>query len=662
MTDQRQSLDQLCVNTIRMLSVDMIEKANSGHPGLPLGAASMAYVLWNRILRHNPENPSWCNRDRFVLSAGHGSALLYSLLHLTGYDLPMDELKQFRQWESKTPGHPEYGHTPGVESTTGPLGQGIAMAVGMAMAERLLAERFNLSGASLVDHCTYTLVSDGDLMEGVAAEAVSVAGFQKLGKLICLYDDNHITIDGGTDVSFSEDVAARFIACGWDVQKLETDQDLDRIETAILDAQKVGDRPSLIMVRTHIGFGSPLQDSSKAHGAPLGPENLQKTRETLGWSWDEPFFVPEEARDHLRMAVITGQGLEAEWQETMKSYSEANPEKAAAFQRQLDGELPADWDKTVPVFTGEDSPVATRVASKKVLSALGGVVESLVGGCADLGGSVGTRVDSMEQDGRYIHFGIREHGMGAIVNGMALHGGVIPFGSTFLVFSDYMRPSLRLAALMGIHSLFIFSHDSIGVGEDGPTHQPVDQLPSLRAIPDLTVLRPADANETAAAWRLALSRKKPTVLVLTRQKLPVLPLDQYPVAQGVEKGAYILKDCSGTPQAVLIASGSEVCLALEARERLADEGIQARVVSMPSWDLFEAQSQEYRDTVLPPDCRVRLAMEAASPQGWHRWAGDRGDVLCVDRFGASAPGGVMMEKFGFHVDNVLEKVKALLKG
>jgi len=661
MTKEQQSLDQLCVNTIRMLAVDMIEQAKSGHPGLPLGAAPMAYVLWNRVLRHNPENPGWFNRDRFVLSAGHGSALLYSLLHTTGYDLSLEDLKQFRQWESKTPGHPEYGHTPGVESTTGPLGQGVAMAVGMAMAERLLAERYNLSGVALVDHYTYALVSDGDLMEGVAAEAVSLAGFQKLGKLIFLYDDNQITIDGATDVTFSEDVARRFDACGWHVDRLETDQDLDRIEDAIQGAKKVEDQPSLIMVRTHIGFGSPLQDNPKVHGAPLGPENLQKTRETLEWPSEEPFFIPKEALAHLRRAVETGRSLEAEWQGVLKSYSEANPEKAAAFQQQVTGELPTDWDREVPVFGGEDPPLATRVASKKVLGALAASLETLVGGCADLGGSVGTRVDSLEQDGRYIHFGIREHAMGAIVNGMALHGGWIPFGSTFLVFSDYLRPSIRLAALMDIHALFVFSHDSIGVGEDGPTHQPVDQLPSLRAIPNLTVLRPADPNETAAAWRLAVSRKKPTALVLTRQKLPVLSLDRYPVAQGVEKGGYILEGANGTPQVILLAAGSEVHLALQAREKLSAEGIEARVVSMPSWELFEAQPREYREQVLPQDCKVRLAMEAGSSQGWHRWLGERGDVLCVDRFGASAPGGVLMEKFGFQVDNVLAKVKALLE-
>jgi transketolase len=660
MTDERQSLDQLCINTLRMLAVDMIEKAKSGHPGLPLGAAPMTYVLWSRILRHNPDNPLWFNRDRFVLSAGHGSALLYALLHLTGYDLPMEELERFRQWQSRTPGHPEYGHTPGVETTTGPLGQGFAMAVGMAMAQRMLAERYDRSGASLVDHFTYALLSDGDLMEGVAAEAASLAGFRKLGKLICLFDDNHITIDGSTDITTREDVAGRFEAYGWHVQKLDSDQDLGRIEAAIRAAQKDTDRPSLIMVRTHIGFGSPLQDNPNVHGAPLGPENLKKTRETLGWPSDQPFFVPEEALTHFRKAVCAGRALEAEWRKTLEQYGKAHPESAERFQRQVAGDLPTDWEKRVPVFSAEEPPLATRVASKKVLAALAGELDSLVGGCADLGGSVGTLVGPLEKDGRYIHFGIREHAMAAVVNGMALHGGWIPFGSTFLVFSDYMRPSIRLAAIMGIHALFVFSHDSIGVGEDGPTHQPVDQLPSLRAIPDLAVFRPADANETAAAWRIALAGKKPAVLVLTRQNVPTLSPDRYPVFDGVDRGGYVLEDGGGIPQIVLVASGSEVHLALAARARLSEQGISARVVSMPCRERFAGQPREYRDRVLPPECRVRLVIEAGSSLGWHRYAGDRGDVLCVDRFGASAPGGVLMKKYGFEVENVLDKVRALL--
>jgi len=661
MTEDRTSLDRTCINTIRMLAVDMIERAHSGHPGLPLGAAPMAYVLWTRILRHHPENPAWLDRDRFVLSAGHGSALLYALLHVTGYDLPLEELKRFRQWESRTPGHPEYGRTPGVECTTGPLGQGVAMAVGMAIAERLLAERYNLPGFPLVNHRTYALLSDGDLMEGVAAEAASLAGFRKLGKLICLYDDNRVTIDGRTDVTFTEDVAERFQSYGWHVDRLETDHDLDRIEQAIRGAQQVDDRPSLILVRTHIGFGSPLQDDPKVHGAPLGADNLAKTRETLGWPSQEPFCIPQDALSHLRRAVDRGRTLEAAWRKTLKEYGEAHPERAAAFRRQAAGALPEGWEAAIPVFGPEHPPVATRVASKKSLGVLAGNVHTLVGGCADLGGSVGTWVDALERDGRYIHFGIREHAMGAIANGMALHGGWIPFGSTFLVFSDYMRPAIRLAAIMDLHVLFVFSHDSIGVGEDGPTHQPVDQLPALRAIPNLTVLRPADANETAEAWRLLLSRKKPAVLVLTRQNVPVLDPGRYPSARGVEKGAYVLADSDGTPQVILLASGSEVHLALAARDRLSAQGIGTRVVSMPSWELFEAQPREYRDQVLPPECRIRLAVEASSSLGWHRWVGDRGGVICMDRFGASAPGGVLMEKFGFRVDNVLEKVKALLE-
>lgn len=660
MKDQQDNLDQLCINTIRMLSVDMIDKARSGHPGLPLGAAATAYVLWTRILRHNPANPGWQNRDRFVLSAGHGSALLYALLHMTGYPLSLEELKRFRQWESKTPGHPEYGLTPGVEATSGPLGQGFAMGVGMAMAERFLAKKYNRPGHPVVDHYTYALVSDGDLMEGVAAEAASLAGTLGLGKLIYLFDDNHITIDGDTSITFREDVFKRFDAYGWHVQKLDDDADLDRIEGAIRKAQEEKQKPSLIMVRTHIGFGSPRQDNPKAHGEPLGEEATRATKENLGWPPEPAFHVPEAALSRFRKAIEIGENLERECQERFNTYHEAFPEEAGALEKQLLGELPRDWDRVIPVFRSDDGPLATRAASGKLLNALAGTLTNLLGGSADLAGSVKTLLKDHED--RNIHFGIREHAMAAIVNGMALHGGLIPYTGTFLVFSDYMRPALRLAAMMDVHSLFVFSHDSIGVGEDGPTHQPVDQLPSLRSIPNLTVIRPADANETAAAWQWAVSCAKPTALILTRQKVPVLDPESYPAtAQSVEKGAYILAEGKDSPQVILIATGSEVHLALEARSRLLEEGIEARVVSMPSWELFSAQPKAYRESVLPPACRVRLSLEAASSMGWHRWVGDSGDVLCVDRFGSSAPGGEIMEKYGFHVDHVLERVRRLLK-
>jgi len=662
MKEQDGARDELCINTLRMLSVDMVEAAKSGHPGLPLGAAALPYVIWTRFLRHNPANPSWPNRDRFILSAGHGSALLYSLLHLTGYDLPLDELKGFRQWGSKTPGHPEHGLTPGVEATTGPLGQGFGMGVGMAMAARFLGGCFNRPGFDVLDPYIFALVSDGDLMEGVASEAASLAGTLGLGRLIYLYDDNGITIDGDTSQTFREDVLRRFEGYEWHVQRVEDDKDLDAIEEAIRKARQEEGRPSLIAVRTHIGYGSPKQDSPKAHGEPLGPEATRETKERFGWPVDQPFFIPEEALRAFREARERGAGWEEEWRQMFDAYRRSFPEEADRFEQQFRSELPQGWDLDVPVFKSEEGPMATRAASGKVMNALAERVPNLLGGSADLAASLKTLLIGHEN--RNIHFGVREHVMGAIVNGMALFGGVIPYGSTFLVFSDYLRPSMRLAALMNAHSLFIYSHDSIAVGEDGPTHQPVEHLASLRAMPNMTVLRPADANETAAAWRVAISRPRPTTLILTRQKVPILDASQgahaHPMIKGVPKGAYVLSDCSGGPDVILIATGSEVHLALEAKARLQEEGIKTRVVSMPSWELFSEQPQAYRDSVLPPECRARLAIEAGSPVGWHRWVGHNGDVMAVDRFGASAPGGTVYEEYGFSTENVLSKVRRLL--
>ncbi|MBI4483729.1 MAG: transketolase [Acidobacteria bacterium] len=661
------SVDQLCVNTLRFLAVDAVERARSGHPGMPLGAAPMAYVLWTRFLRHNPRNPAWFNRDRFILSAGHGSALLYALLHLSGYDLPLEELKQFRQWGGMTPGHPEYGHTPGVEATTGPLGQGFAMGVGMALAEQFLARCFNQPGLPLVDHYTYALVSDGDLMEGVASEAASLAGTLRLGRLIYLYDDNHISIEGETDLAFTENVRCRFEAYGWQVLRVADGNDLDGIDTAIRAAQAENQRPSLIIVRTHIGYGSPKQDTADAHGEPLGPMPLRATKEALGWPLEPSFLIPEEALGHFRGAVERGNEWETKWEALRAAYRRKYPELARQLDQAMDGELPAGWDADLPVFRPEERPMATRTASGKVMNALAGRLPGLMGGSADLAPSTRTTLIGYgdlgfdEACGHNVHFGVREHAMAAIVNGMALHGGAIPYGATFLVFSDYMRPALRLAALMQTRAIFIFTHDSIALGEDGPTHQPVEHLMSLRAIPGLTVLRPADANEAAAAWRVAIQRRGPTALVLTRQSVPVLDPHRYPVARGVLRGAYVLAEAeNGDPELILVATGSEVHLALAARERLASQGVRARVVSMPSWELFDEQPPEYRRQMLPS--RVpRLAMEAGISRGWRDYVGDAGDVIGVDRFGASAPGDVVYEKLGFHVDRVVERALALLR-
>ncbi len=649
-------LDDLCVNTIRFLSVDGVEAANAGHPGLPMGAASMAYVLWDRFLKHNPKNPDWPDRDRFVLSAGHGSMLLYSLLHLTGYDLPLDELKQFRQWDSLTPGHPERGLTAGVETTTGPLGQGFGNGAGMAIAEEFLAAHF---GADIVNHYTYAIVSDGDLMEGVASEVASLAGHLGLGKLIYLYDDNNISIEGSTDLAFTEDVTARFEAYGWQVLMVEEGNDLDAIEAAILQAQTDTKRPSLIRVRTHIGFGSPKQDTAGAHGEPLGEEAATATKKNLGWPLEPAFFIPDEVAEHMRAAIERGAHAEADWRARLDA---ADPDKVALFEQIMAGELPDGWQNAIPVFAAGESD-ATRNASGKVINALAPVLPNLLGGSADLAPSTKTMIageGAFGVDGpgaRNFHFGVRAHGMGAIVNGMALHGGLIPYGATFMVFSDYMRGSIRLSAIMECKSIWVFTHDSIGVGEDGPTHQPIEHVMALRTIPNLMVLRPADSNETAITWKMALQYRGPSVLALTRQKLPNLDMDKYPVADAM-KGAYVLSDAANA-QVVLIAPGSEGALAMEAQEALAAQGVAARVVSMPCWEAFRAQSDDYRASVLPSDL-PKLAIEAGVTLGWHEWVGCDGDVIGIDRFGASAPGPVLMEEYGFTVENVVERALALV--
>jgi transketolase len=665
---QQEHLDQLCINTIRMLAADAVQKAKSGHPGMPMGAAAMAYVLWTRFLKHNPANPKWPDRDRFVLSAGHGSMLLYALLHLTGYDLRLGDLQQFRQWESRTPGHPEVGVTPGVETTTGPLGQGFANGVGMAIAESWLAAQFNRPDHRIVDHYTYAIVSDGDLMEGVASETASLAGHLKLGRLIYLYDDNHISIDGNTSLAFTEDAGRRFEAYGWHVQRVADGNDLAAVEAAIRAAQAEDSRPSLILCRTHIGYGSPnKQDSNKAHGEPLGEDEVKLTKQKLGWPLTPAFLVPEEARQEFRKAVARGKTWEVEWRQRFSAYAAAFPEEAARWEQYMSGKLPQGWDAGLPAFTPGDSALATRAASGKVLHALSPRVTNLLGGSADLAPSNNTYVQGLSEfqpgsyEGRNFRFGVREHAMGSISNGMALHGGLRPYTGTFLIFSDYMRPALRLAAFMQTPVIFIFTHDSIGLGEDGPTHQPIEHLAALRAIPGLSVIRPADANETVEAWRLALMRSGPTCLVLTRQNLPVLDRGQIQPDGGVARGGYVLADASGgRPQVILIATGSEVAVAVGAQKLLAQKGVAARVVSMPSWDIFEQQPQSYRDSVLPPAVTARVAIEAAVPQGWHKYVGPAGDVVGMTRFGASAPGPVNFEKFGFTPQNVAARALAVL--
>ncbi|HWO88155.1 MAG TPA: transketolase [Gemmatimonadales bacterium] len=661
------ALDQLCINTIRALAVDAVERANSGHPGAPMALAPLAWLLFSRHLRHSPLHPRWMDRDRFVLSNGHASMLLYATLFLSGYDLSLDDLKQFRQWDSRTPGHPESHLTPGVETTTGPLGQGFANAVGMAIAEAHLAARFNRPGHEIVDHRVYGICGDGDLMEGLSHEAASLAGHLRLGKLIFFYDDNHISIDGPTELAFSEDVARRFEAYGWHVERVADGNDLAALHAAALKAER-DERPSLVIVRTHIGFGAPnKQDTAAAHGAPLGRDEVAAAKRAWGWEAEEPFHVPAEALEHARRCVQRGEILHQQWLERFEAYRSAHPEAAAELEAQLKGELPRGWTDALPAFGPGDS-MATRAASGKVLAAIVPRVPSLLGGSADLSESNLTYVKGTQVlraghfDGRYIHFGVREHAMGAVMNGMALHGGLRPYGGTFLVFSDYMRPAIRLAALMGLPVIYVFTHDSIGLGEDGPTHQPIEHLAALRAIPHLITVRPADAAETAMAWRLALERDHgPTALVLTRQKVPAFDRSVLAPASGLLRGGYVLVEATGGEARVaLIGSGSEVALCVAARDILQAEGVPARVVSMPSPELFATQDRGYRDSVLPPGLYARVAVEAARPFGWHQWVGDRGTVVGLDRFGASAPYERIYQELGLTAERVAAAARELL--
>ncbi|HEY9152723.1 MAG TPA: transketolase [Anaerolineales bacterium] len=649
------------INTIRFLSADAVQKANSGHPGLPMGAAAMAFTLWTRHLRHNPRNPKWAGRDRFVLSGGHGSMLLYSLLHLTGYDLSLAEIKNFRQWGSKTPGHPEYGLTPGVELTTGPLGQGFATGVGMAIAQAHLAATFS---PELFDHYVYAIVTDGDLMEGVSSEAASLAGHLRLGRLVYLYDDNHISIDGSTNLAFTEDRAARFEAYDWHVQKVDDGNDVEAIDRAIQIA-KADPRPSLICVHNIIGFGSPnRQGTSKAHGEPLGDEELNAAKKNLGWPLEPRFYIPDDVLAYFRQAVEHGQGFESEWNQEFTEYKNANPEKGAELERRLAGKRSKDWKSALPTFAVEPKGMSTRVASGKVINALASKLPELIGGSADLAPSNNTRIDGSPDfekesyQGRNFHFGVREHAMAAALNGMTLYGGVIPYGGTFLVFSDYMKPAIRIAALSHIPTIFVFTHDSVGLGEDGPTHQPIEHLAALRAVPNVTVIRPADANETAQAWKVALENHHgPIAFALTRQNVPIF--DANPPT--VEKGAYVLKDFGKKkPELILMASGSEVGLIYDAAKKLEEQGRSVRVVSFPSWELFEKQDAAYRESVLPKKIQARIAVEAGASLGWERYVGSSGKIIAIDRFGASAPYKIIFEKLGFTVENILAQARPLL--
>jgi transketolase len=684
-THNPENLDELSINTLRFLSVDAVQKAESGHPGLPLGAAPMAYVLWTKFLNHNPINPQWFNRDRFVLSAGHGSMLLYSLLHLTGYDLSLDDIKQFRQWGSKAPGHPERGLTPGVETTTGPLGQGFANGVGMAIAEAYLAARYNKPGFEIINHNTYGLVSDGDLMEGISSEAAQLAGHLKLGKLIYIYDNNHITLASATPVTFTEDHVKRFEAYGWHIQSVEDGNDLNAIHTAIEIAQQETGRPSLIIVRTHIGYGSPnKQDTCSAHGSPLGKDEVKLTKENLNWPVEPDFLIPQEVQFHFRKAIERGEELEKEWEHNFLLYENKYQELASELKNLINGTLPSNWAASITEFPADAKGMSTRVASGKVMQEFSARLKGFIGGSADLNTSTfteiigagnfenpsmavgdlqGSAAGGWSYAGRNLQFGVREHGMASISNGMAAHGGIIPFCSTFLTFSDYMRPAIRLAALMKLNIIYVFTHDSIAMGEDGPTHQPIEHLASLRAIPGLIVIRPGDANETSVAWRIAIeSNKAPVALVLSRQDLPILDRKKSAPAEGLSYGAYILSDApNGKPELILIASGSEVSLIVGAKEELNKLNISVRLVSMPSWELFEAQSIAYRNSILPSSVRKRIVVEAGVSQGWQKYTGDRGIVISIDTFGASAPGKVMMSKHGFTVENICSHAMSLLK-
>ena len=664
------TLDELCINTIRFLAVDAVQKANSGHPGAPLGAAPMAFVLWDRFLKHHPGDPDWPDRDRFVLSCGHASALLYALLHLTGYDLPLDEIKQFRQWGSQTPGHPEFGHVPGVEATTGPLGQGFANGVGMAITERWLAEHYNQPGHEIIDHYTYAIVSDGDLEEGVASEAASLAGTLRLSKLIYLYDDNDISIEGDTSIAFTEDVGQRFQAYGWQVVGPIDGMDTAAIAAAIGTAQAEKARPSLIICRTIIGYGSPNKaGTASAHGEPLGEEETRLTKQQLGWSYPEPFTIPPPALAHFRRAVERGSKHQQQWTAKLEAYRKAYPDKAKQLLEDLNGNLPEGWDNDMAdLFNEQEKPIATREASGLIMNAIAKRVHSFSGGSADLAPSTKTILKEHghfgfdEYSGHNMHFGVREHAMGAIANGMSLHGGIIPYTATFLIFYDYMRPPVRLAAMMGIRVIYIFTHDSIGLGEDGPTHQPIEQLTGLRAVPGLVAIRPADANETVEAWKIALERRHaPTALVLSRQSLPRLSQTILAPASGVQRGGYILWEAGTPADIILIGTGSEVHIALRAGELLKDKGIQARVVSLPSWELFDAQPAEYRNHVLPPDLRARISIEAATPLGWERYVGLDGITIGVPHFGSSAPSAVIYEKLGLTPQHMADQALILLQ-
>jgi transketolase len=681
-TTETQTLEELCINTIRFLSADAVQQANSGHPGMPMGAAAMAYALWTKYLKFNPKDPLWFDRDRFVLSAGHGSMLLYSLLYLTGYDLPLDELKRFRQWGSKTPGHPERGHTVGVEVATGPLGQGFSNGVGMAMAEAWLAARFNRPGHNIIDHYTYSICGDGDLMEGVTQEAASLAGHLRLGKIIYLYDDNHISLAGATSLTFTEDVAKRFQAYGWHTRHVKEGNDVEDIAKAIKEAQEEVNRPSLILAHTHIGYGSPKkQDSFEAHGNPLGEEELLAAKKALGWGSQEKFYLPQDSVDFFRKIGEKGAGKQSEWGKRFDAYKQEFPKEAAELEGMITGKLPDGWKNELPKWKPEDKPIATRAAGGQVMNALSKHIQNLVGGSADLNPSTNTALKG-EGDfqpaeyggpnaqgavggvwgyaGRNMAFGVREHAMGAAVNGMAAHGGVLPFSATFLVFSDYMKPSVRLGALSNLRVFYVFTHDSVAVGEDGPTHEPIEQIAGLRAIPNLVVLRPADANETAEAWAFAIEHNGPTLFALTRQNVPHLDRSKAKEV-AVVKGAYILAEAEGgTPEVILIGTGSEVSLCLKAYEKLADYGVKARVVSMPSWELFKAQDESYRESILPKSIKKRVTVEAASPMGWAQWAGDEGTVIGIDHYGASAPGAEIMKHFGFTAEHVTSAALRLL--
>ena len=662
------TLQDRSINTIRFLSADAVQRANSGHPGMPMGAAAMAYALWTRHLRFNPKNPTWWDRDRFVLSGGHGSMLLYSLLYLTGYDISMEDIMDFRQLGCKTPGHPENFCTPGVEVTTGPLGQGLGNSVGMAIAGAHLEAIFNKPDHKILDHYIYAIVTDGDLMEGLSSEAASLAGHLRLGKLILLYDDNRISIDGSTELTFSEDRGARFEALGWHIQHVKDGNDVDAIERAI-ERAKIDSRPSLILCKTHIGYGLPnKQDTAKAHGEPAGEDELIGAKKKLGWPLEPKFYVPDDVLEFYRKTGEDGAEKENEWKKRYDAYRKAYPELAAELERRMIGELTKGWDSDLSNFDEEDGPLATRAASGKTINALATKLPEMIGGSADLTPSNKTWINdspSFQADspsGRNIHYGVREHAMGAAVNGMAAHGGIIPFSGTFLIFSDYMRPSIRLSALSKHRSIWIFTHDSIGVGEDGPTHQPVEHLAALRAIPDLVVIRPADANEVVEAWKVAIERRQgPTLMALTRQKVPILSRSKFSPASGLTKGAYVLADFGESPEIILMASGSEVSLIVEAGEKLHTDGTSTRLVSFPSWELFENQSQEYRDSVLLPGVKARLAVEAGVSQGWEKWVGEFGDILAVEKFGKSAPSKIVFEAYGFTVENVLEKARNLLR-